>query len=320
MNELSDFPTPVDYKDRRTGLIVFGILQILLGLLCILISVGISLVMLLDPQLHTGLVPQMVGFVLAVYGMLALALIWLGTGSILCRRWARVLILIGAWSVLMLGIIALIFYGLFGRKLYAGMTSDATAIMVWILGMAFQAIFLVVLPGIMVLFYGSRNVIATCMARDPRTRWTDSCPMPVLATSLWLVLGSLSFLIMPLCYRSVVAWFGVLVSGTPATLLLVTCMVIGLYLAWATYRLKMIAWWLCLISFTILTASAVVTFLKVDFIEFYRALGYPAEQIELLRNNNVFDDSVMTWWIVVCYALFIVYMVRIRKYFRRADP
>jgi hypothetical protein len=317
MNELSDFPSPADFKDRRIGLIVFGVLETLLGLLCLLLLVGISFVMFLDPQLYTVLTPQMMGFILAFYGLLALALIWLGIGSILCRRWARVLLLIGAWSVLMLGIIVSIFYGMFGRKIYAGMLTDATATIVLVFSMVFQAILLIVLPGVMVLFYGSRNVIATCLARDPHTRWTDSCPMPVLATSLWLVLGSLSLLVMPICYRSVIPWFGVLVSGTPATLLLVICMVIGFYLAWGTYRLQMAAWWVCLISFTIFSMSAVVTLLKVDFIEFYRELGYSSEQMELLRNYNFFSGSLMTWWMVICYVLFIIFMAWIRKYFRK---
>ena len=318
MNELSNFPSPADYKDRRAGLIAFGILEILLGLLCVLILVGMSVVMLLAPQFSKELTSQILGIVLAFYGLLALALIWLGIGSILCRRWARVLILIGAWSVLMLGIVVLIFYGIFGWKLYAAITTGANATILLIFSMAIQAIFLVVLPGLMVLFYGSRNVIATCVARDPHARWTDRCPMPVLATSLWLALGSLSVLFLPLCYRSVVAWFGVLLTGTPATILLMIFMALGLYLAWGTYRLQMAAWWISLVSFTILTVSAIVTFLKVDFLDVYRELGYPPDQIELMRKYSFLSGSVMVWWIVICYILSLVFLVWIRKYFRRS--
>ncbi|HTY64439.1 MAG TPA: hypothetical protein VMG30_19475 [Acidobacteriota bacterium] len=320
MSQVSGFPLPTDYKDRRAGLIAFGILEILLGLLCVLILVGMSVVMLLAPQFSKELTSQLLGIVLAFYGLLALAMIWLGIGSILCRRWARVLILIGAWSVLMLGIVVLIFYGIFGWKLYSGIITDANAAIILIFGMAIQAIFLIVLPGLLVFFYGSRNVIATCVARDPHTRWTDRCPMPVLATSLWLALGSLSILFLPLCYRSVVAWFGVLLTGTPATILLVIFMALGLYLAWGTYRLQMAAWWISLVSCTILTVSSAITFLKVDFFDVYRELGYPPDQIELLRKYSFFGGAVMVWWIVICYILFLGFLVWIRKYFRSPQP
>jgi hypothetical protein len=172
----------------------------------------------------------MIGFVMATYALTALVLIWLGIGSILCRRWARVLALIGAWSVLFMGILVLLFYGLLGRKVFAGLLPDEIATFALIFSMVFIAVFFVALPGAMVIFYGGRNVVATCMMRDPHTRWTDRCPMPVLGTSIWLALGSLSLLIMPICYRSVVPWFGALMSGTPATLVLTVLMVIGFYL------------------------------------------------------------------------------------------
>lgn len=315
MNELSNSLSSTDYKDRRVGLIAFGVLHILFGMLCVLVMIGMSVVVLLDPQMETVLTHQMLGFVLVFYALLALVLTWLGIGSILCRRWARVLILIGAWSVLVAGIAVLIFYAVYGRRMYAGMLHDSAATLVWGFSMVFQAIFLILLPGLMVLFYGSRNVIATCIARDPHARWTDSCPIPVLATSLGFVLGSLSFLIIPAFYRSVVPCFGVLVSGAPATFILLICTGIGLYLAWGTYRLQMAAWWVSLIFVTFFGVSAVVTFLKVDLLEFYRELGYPLEQLDLLRNNNFFSGSIMVWWMVICYVLFIVFLIRIRKYF-----
>ena len=47
----------------------------------------------------------------------------------------------------------------------------------------------VLLPIAWVLFYRSRHVQATCEARDPVARWTDACPLPVLALRVCLKKG-----------------------------------------------------------------------------------------------------------------------------------
>ena len=46
--------------------------------------------------------------------------------------------------------------------------------------------FFIALPAVWIFFYKSRHVKATCEARDPVTRWTDACPLPVLGLCLWL--------------------------------------------------------------------------------------------------------------------------------------
>src|SRR5208337_5540265 len=51
------------------------------------------------PVNHAAMLPGM-----AVYGLLAVALVWLGIGSIKARRWARALLLIFSWSWLIMGV------------------------------------------------------------------------------------------------------------------------------------------------------------------------------------------------------------------------
>ena len=112
MNEQNPAAPPVEmapqpaYKDRSTGLIIFGILTLLLGCLA-----GLFMLLMLFGQMmaakapdappvnHAAMLPGM-----AVYGLLAVALVWLGIGSIMARRWARALLLIFSWSWLIMGI------------------------------------------------------------------------------------------------------------------------------------------------------------------------------------------------------------------------
>jgi hypothetical protein len=100
-------PTPPAYKNRSGGLIVFGVLTILLGALS-----GLMVPLMLLGQAINARNPNspptslaMLLPVLLMYGGLAVALIWLGIGSIKARRWARALLLIFAWSWLVMGVI-----------------------------------------------------------------------------------------------------------------------------------------------------------------------------------------------------------------------
>ena len=101
-------PLP-DHKDRSTGLLIFGILTILLG--CI---TGMLLLMMLVGQVavrsaHVTTVPASILLLdVFIYGILAVALIWLGIGSIKARRWARALLLIFSWSWLVVGVYAIL--------------------------------------------------------------------------------------------------------------------------------------------------------------------------------------------------------------------
>jgi hypothetical protein len=240
-------------------------------------------------------------------------------GSILCRRWARALLLIVSWSVLLGGIICMCFLAIFIPALAAGGGADFQEawIMLAVLE-ALLAIFTVAVPIAIVSFYSRRHVKATCEARDPVIRWTDTCPLPVLATSLWFGVGALWILAMPLSYGSVVPMFGVLVSGAKATVILLAGSALWIYLAWATYRLKIAGWWTALAAFALFSASATITLLKVDVMEMYRRLGYQEEQIEQIRSLGVVTSKTAMWWSIVFFFLFLIYLLWIKKYFRAA--
>jgi hypothetical protein len=186
---------PAPYKDRSPGLIIFGILTILLGGMA-----GLLVLMSLAGQAMsartTGAAPPVSAIlpVISIYGAMAVALVWLGIGSIMARRWARALLLIFSWSWLIMGVVMVIFMALFMPKILATVSANGTsghhampvaAMVGMMIGMflVFGFLFLI-LPAIWTFFYHSRHVKATCEARDPVTRWTDACPLPVLGFCL----------------------------------------------------------------------------------------------------------------------------------------
>src|SRR5215471_10227795 len=99
-----DQPPPA-HKDRSRALVVFGVFTILLGacagLMTPLMLLGHFMNARNPDAPATGLAMLLPG--LLMYAGLAVALIWLGIGSMRARRWARALLLILAWSWLVMG-------------------------------------------------------------------------------------------------------------------------------------------------------------------------------------------------------------------------
>jgi hypothetical protein len=96
------------YKDRRAGLIFFGLVELLIGIVCLLL-VGLSVMgfLLGRTQAGSGAPALQAGQIfpaVAVYLLGGSLLITLGVGSMVTRRWARDLSLVVAWMWLMLGV------------------------------------------------------------------------------------------------------------------------------------------------------------------------------------------------------------------------
>ena len=81
------------YRDRKVGLIVFGVLQICLGALCALAVPVVIFGVLVQTFAGRGAGAQ-VHLASTISGVLlyvaaAVWFLWMGIGSIMCRRWAR---------------------------------------------------------------------------------------------------------------------------------------------------------------------------------------------------------------------------------------
>ena len=111
MNEVLNPPDSAEvpaFKDRRTGLIVFGVLQILFGALCVLMILLMILGQVMASKM--GQAPlhlrQMIPGAM-FYAIAAATLVVLGIGSCQVRRGARALSLVVSWSWLVLGVVSL---------------------------------------------------------------------------------------------------------------------------------------------------------------------------------------------------------------------
>jgi hypothetical protein len=332
MNEQNPALPPIEaallpaYKDRSTGLIVFGILTLLVGCL-----VGLFVPLMLFGQMmapKTSNAQPSALLAVAIYGGLAVALIWLGIGSIKARRWARALLLIYSWSWLVMGIIMTVVMPFFMAKVFASLPPNAktgqpamppAAITGMVIGMTiFFFVLFVVLPAVWTFFYQSRHVKATCEARDPVMHWTDACPLPVLGFCLWTWLCVPIMVLTPLTGHGVMPFFGEFIVGLPCALF---CLVIAVVWGWAggwMYRLDGRGWWLILIATVVFAMSALLTYSHHDIIEMYQLQGLPPAQIDQIQKMGLFTGNGMGWLTVLFTLPFLGYLLFIKKYMRKA--
>ena len=326
MNEQNPVIPPIEaapvpaYKDRSTGLIVFGILTLLLG--CF---IGLLMPLVLFGQMMAAKAPGAPPVnsatllpALAIYGILAVALIWLGIGSIKARRWARALLLIFSWSWVIMGIFMTAIMPFVMARSFANLPANAktgqpamppATITGMIVGtVLFFGIFFVIVPAVWTFFYSSRHVKATCEARDPVTRWTDACPLPVLAFCLWTWLAVPLMLVMPFTGHAVMPFFGMFISGLAGLgvlsghrrhlghgrLVVIPARIAGL-----------VAHPVALVVFMM---SGVLTYARHDITELYQLQGYTQAQIDQIQKIGLMTGNRMSWMMVLITLPFAGYL------------
>jgi hypothetical protein len=307
---------------------IFGVVQILLGCLCELAGAGMALVTMVGPMGKTpgseAMIAWMMFPAIIFYFLLGVALIWVGIGSIRARRWAWTLTVVLSWMWLILGAVSFIgFVFLAGPMMAASMQQqgqpkmppEAMMVMRIIMG-GFMFCIYILLPAVFLVFYHRASVWAFCQRRDPQVRWTDRCPMPVLALSLLLAFSVVSMLSMP-AYGCVMPLFGHYVSGAVGGVVMVLIALILAYLAWGTYRLRMAAWWGTLLLWIVGTANAAIMFLRTDLIEMYEKMGMPETQLEMIRKSGLTEVASRwgPWALLVTGVLWLGYLLYIRRYF-----
>jgi len=325
------------FKDRSAGLVVFGILTLLMGCLAglftllILVAHALTVRAAMVKSPGPAAMPMSsVLFGVLIYGALAVAFAWLGIGSIMKRRWARALLLIFSWCWLIMGIFSCIGMAFVMPGMLKTMSSDGTpdpnhpalspeAILtvIGVVSVTFVIIF-VILPTVWISFYGSRHVKATAERLDPVVRWTDRCPLPVLAACLWLGLSVPGMLLMIPAYHGVAVFFGIFLVGWPGALFYLLIAVIWGYAARSIYRLERRGWWVVFIAICLLAISAALTFARHDIMEMYRLMGYPQAQIEQIQKFGLLSGNRMEWMTLGSMVPCLGYLLFIRKFLR--DP
>ncbi len=312
------------YKDKNVGLVAFGILQIFMGGFCILLIPFMLFGMIISNTINKSTamplsLPMMAQSIL-FYILIAVWFILMGIGSIKARRWARSLIIISSWFWLICGIIGFIFWSIFvSPDVYKQIVLKeqtplfAIAIIKLIITIFLLGIY-VILPSVFLLFYTGKNVKVTCEFRDLKVRWTDKCPLPVLALSFIFVISALSMLQMSF-YDFVIPFFGSLISGLQGAIVALIIILLLISLAVGTYKLKMVAWWSAVVVILLGTVSTIMTFSRISLLEFYQKMNFSEQQLKVIQQMGIFQNFSMTWYSIFWTVVFLGYLIYTRRFF-----
>src|SRR5208337_1108053 len=136
----------------------------------------------------------LMAFVGLQYGLLAAVFFTSGIGSIRCKNWARILMLVVSGLWLAFGLIGTLVMALIvptvmqqqPGKHHPGLEHAAIAVMI-----AFSTVIMVLLPAIFLFFYSRKSVRATCLAQQGTQAVTPAAggiPAPGLPVPL-VILG-----------------------------------------------------------------------------------------------------------------------------------
>jgi hypothetical protein len=319
------------YRDRGTGLVIFGVAQIILGLLTALMVPLIALGAFMSRVAPGGAMRrgQLVSGVVT-YAFIAAALLALGVGSVRMKRWARALTLVTSWYWLILGTFGTVSLTVAlpvtmrtalaqAQQNSAGgssteITTGVMAVIITVV-IVFFAFFLVLVPIAFLIFYSRNDVAETCRHRDPVERWTDRAPLPVLAASVAFFTGSLYSLLVGLT-APIFPFFGHYLTGISATGCFVALAVLNLYLAIALFRLRSSAWWIAIIVAPLRMLAVAFSYSRAGLMQAYAKMGWSNEQINMLNSSPLFRSRAVLWFGAILMLIFFGYLLWLKRYFK----
>jgi hypothetical protein len=327
-------PPPPDepvYRDRGTGLVIFGVFQIILGLLAALMVPLVALGAFMS-RLPPGGSMRPGQFISGVttYAFLAAALVALGIGSVQMKRWARALTLLTSWywlivgaliTVLMTAVLPVAMRGALAQAQQnapggpsPGMSTGIMAVVLTLI-IIFAAFFLVAVPIAFVAFYGRKDVAETVRRRDPHERWTDRTPLPVLGASVALFTGSMYLLLVGLT-TPLFPFFGRYLTGPAAAACFAALAALDVYVAIALFRLQSSGWWIAVLVAPVRLLSMILTYRAADLMQAYSKVGMSDEQLKVLNSSPMFRGHIILWCSLISVVLFFGYLLWLKRYFK----
>jgi hypothetical protein len=195
-----------------------------------------------------------------------------------------------------------------------GSLSHAGGLVIGALVLVLLAAVYVVLPAVLLLFYRSPHVAATCRERGAHHQWTDGVPQQVVTLVILWLAASASVAVMP-AYNWLMPFFGALATGSAGAAAWAAVGLLCVVLAVGSARRRPWALTAGLVLAGAGTLSAVVTSALVEPSAMVAAMQLPAEQQALMSGlENVGRWPVMLFWLIVGGS-FVLYLMRLRPVF-----
>jgi hypothetical protein len=326
-NAIAESPV-LPYKDRGGWLIAFGVIEILLGALSLLMGTFILIASLSFKHSHTAEMPvgiHTAGLLLSVgvYVVIAAYFLIAGIGSIQRRNWGRILTLIGSVVWLAVGTLGTLFFLFLLPKIMAvqhavppGAQHIERIVMGTVVLMAI--VFCILLPLTFLIFYSRKSVKVTCLAREvaPSAAETPSrkLPVPVILLVVWEALGAVTVLSTFFLPLHATILFGYVVRGWKAVAILLAFSALSAIAAWLIYKLNHAGWVIALLKLLFFGASALVSLASSSMSRLFVEMGPASGQEQFAQLFPHFMTFIMGASLVVC-AAYLALLIYSRKYF-----
>jgi hypothetical protein len=313
--------------------VAFGVIEILMGcafLLMILSSafvfLGPATAKMPSGAMPTGpMSPRVIMILVGLqYGLLAAIFITAGIGSIRCKNWARILMLVvsGLWLVCGLFgtlMMAFIFPTIMRQQPRHVAPGIQHAIMAGMI--VFMTLLMVLLPAMFLFFYSRKSVRATCLGQKGAQVKTSvgggtsapGLPVPLVILGAWQALGAFS--LFAIMFMRVTLVFGVILHGAAAILVLLTYSVLSGYAAWAIFQQKLIGWKIALFFAGFGAINMLVSYVRYpELLQLFREAGYTDQT---LRIYEQFPQLLSVFWVgmIVVMTALIILLLYTRKFF-----
>lgn len=304
-------------RDRRAALAVAGVLEMALGGLSF--SLAMLLLGVVSATGYGAMKPSnfwmAMGFLLYMTGWF----IVMGIGSLKARRWARALVLVGAWVTVFFGTLALalVLYILpeaHNLLTDSGLVSPEAAMGILYFVVGALVLLDVIFPIFAIVFYNLAGVRGTCERLHPEPCWTDRVPLPLLAMGFISAMGCL-FIVGGAGTNYVVFLFGRVVSGWAGMLIVLLCSAAFGYVGWGAFKRKIHAWWGAYALVLLTSSSMMLTFSEMEMETLYTQMGYTAEQVMKLEHFHAVNPAMLTFISCVWGIMACIYLVWVRDCF-----
>lgn len=319
---------PIEISKCRTGLVVFGIILILMGVCmgCLATATPVLRIVLRNmpnPSPQAQIPIRTVIISVLMYGTLSTGFIWTGVGSLKSRRWVAPIVLAAASVTLFVGIFVILAIAMsipkVGDVMRANARATGAATPDWFItittsfSVLFALIVYLVIPAVFIWFYRRPVVRQTTEYLDPKPRWTDSIPQPIITLALATMLAAAATAIAFL--HSALPAFGKVWTGIPAVLFKLSFLAILTLSSILTLKRLPAGWRLTIAAIVIFTLSSLVNAFRLNPDEFYLTLDLPAEQMEAVREVGLQDPIFSAAIGVITAAIFLAYVLRTKRHF-----
>ncbi len=321
---------PVHYESRRGWLIAFGVIEILMGCAFLLMLLSMA-IYFLEPTAggmppgasSAGPFSQRSILVLALleYGLAAVVFISGGIGSIQCRNWARVMMLVvsGLWlavGIIFTFIMAFIFP--ITLRLQPGDVDPGVQHAIIAGAIAVAVVLGVALPAVFLFFYSRPSVKATCLSPKGApvampVGAAPGFPVPLAILLVWEALSAFAVFAMLIIPAAIM--FGFVVRGFAVGLVFLAHSILSGYAAWTIYRRKILGWYISLFKAAFWTISMMVTYaLHPDLLPLYQQMDLNAHTLNLYEQAP--QLLKITWvGMIGVVTLLLVFVLYARRFF-----